>query len=161
MASQIQLRAARERDMELLRDLRNEPSVRKASLQTAVIPQAEHQRWYQKALASPKTAIYIVLGSNKSPIGFVRFQRESRWISDVSIALSKNSRGHGHGSAALKRATSKIFRRWPIKKVVARIKNSNSTSVAAFLKTGFHLVPRPKETKKNVLTLEKLREKRR
>lgn len=54
------LKAATEKDINLLFEWTNDPSVRQNSFNSAPIPFEDHQRWFHRVLNDPNTFLYIL-----------------------------------------------------------------------------------------------------
>ena len=87
-------------------------------------------------------------------MGYVRFRRSGDKRAFVSIAIAQKYRGHGYGTVALKRGALRIFRLWPIHKVVGLVKVRNKASRFAFIKAGFQVVWNTRWAARKALVLE-------
>lgn len=132
----VTVRRATIADSQRLWEWRNEPSVREASFSTASIPRAEHEPWLAARLADPDSVIYIVLDGGGREIGYVRFDADGA-ETRISVALAREARGLGLGSAAIREGVRAFRAVRPGGRIVALILPDNRRSEAAFLKAGF------------------------
>lgn len=116
----IELRPAMTDDGPFLMDLRNSPMV---------IAAGDSGR---RADASWLDGAIDVVWA---PVGYVRFDRNDDGSLQVSIALSREARKQGIGTAALEQAKLRYAKRYPLK---ASVKLNNKASIRAFEKAGYH-----------------------
>lgn len=137
----IVIKKATADDCKFLLNLRNDPTVRKASFNENVIKSADHDEWFFKAIKDTDIAIYIGKDGEK-PFGYVRFNRHGK-DAEISIAINREFRGRGFGGVVLKEAIRLYGRSIPdLRKITAKIKKENTKSEALFLKSGFvHINP--------------------
>jgi RimJ/RimL family protein N-acetyltransferase len=132
----LSLRRAGVEDADLLRSWRNDPTTREASFSSREVSREEHARWLAEKLEDANCALFIVEDAGE-PIGQVRLDRVDQDEAEVSIALASAARGKGIGREALRLAKSHAARSLGVKKLTARVKCSNSASLAAFRAAGF------------------------
>jgi len=132
----VSLRRATAADARRLWEIRNEASVREASLDTAPIPLAHHQEWFAERLKVAAAPIFIVVAPDGGEVGYVRFDAGPGEL-QISIALAPEARGHGLGRAALRAAMATLDADRPHRRVVALIRRDNAPSLAAFAGAGF------------------------
>ncbi len=133
MASFI-LRPATLEDAEFLFRLRTDPTVIEASNGKAPFDLAAHLHWFAKTLDHPARMLFIV-ESEGIPIGQCQLDGDSH-SAEVSIALTRESRGHGIGTEVL-RELARRAEAEGIRWLEAVIKESNAASRKAFLKAGY------------------------
>lgn len=132
----IGVRPATAEDCDLLWRWVNEPAVRAASFNQHPIPWTDHVRWFNSRLASPDTAIYIVLDEQGTPIGQVRFEIGDEGTAQVGVSIAGERRGRGFGAAALQSGIRAFAMRSSVA-VEARIRPDNEASLRAFERAGF------------------------
>jgi RimJ/RimL family protein N-acetyltransferase len=121
----VTLRAATEADKEIVWRINNDPEARAQSRSTAEIPWADHAAWFARALHG---ALWII-EVNGAIAGVVRVNEGV-----ISIALTKEHRGHGIGTQAITLACERC--EGPVD---AWILERNRASERAFTKAGFDL----------------------
>ena len=134
--SDIALRAADEDDVRAFWAWRNDESARAASFSPEPVPFEQHERWYRERLADPHTLLYVVVGPDAQPVGYVRFALAGG-EAEISIALDASTRGRGYGTAAIDRGCEALLRGGLANRIVARVKLGNEISRRAFLRAGF------------------------
>jgi RimJ/RimL family protein N-acetyltransferase len=134
--SDIALRAADEDDVRAFWAWRNDESARAASFSPEPVPFDQHERWYRERLADPHTLLYVVVGPDAQPVGYVRFALAGG-EAEISIALDASTRGRGYGTAAIDRGCEALLRGGLADRIVARVKLGNEISRRAFLRAGF------------------------
>ena len=130
-------RRATSGDAQLLLDWRNDPiSVLNSKSGATVSPQ-EHARWFQAALKSENTMLFIA-EMDQRPIATTRFDRADANSSNfvVSINVSPNQRGKGLGSELLRSAVLE-FQGLKKANLVAEIRHGNVASEKIFKSAGF------------------------
>ncbi len=135
-AYRVTLRPARREDSRSLWEWRNDPETREASFHTEMIPFETHQRWFESRLEAPNTEILIILDLQGKAIGYVRFQI-AEFEAEVSVALDAQERGKGYGPAAVRQGVEILLAREDLDRVVALIKEGNTSSVRTFERAGF------------------------
>jgi len=134
--SDIALRAADEDDVRAFWAWRNDESARAASFSPEPVPFDQHERWYRERLADPHTLLYVVVGPDAQPVGYVRFALAGG-EAEISIALDASTHGRGYGTAAIDRGCEALLGGGLADRIVARVKFGNEISRRAFLRAGF------------------------
>lgn len=138
---EIRLRAARPDDADFLLALRNHPTIRAASFQTAPIALADHRRWLDTRLQDPYTRLWIIESStaDSKPIGQVRLNYNRDFAqAEIHIALHPDWHGKGQGHQALQQACILGFAEYEsLEAILAFIQPDNLASQRAFAKSGF------------------------
>lgn len=132
----VKLRLANAGDCRRIWEWRNEPVTRQASFKTKYIPFKDHQRWFDKKLASPDTRIFVVMGAENREIGYVRFELRAG-EAEISISIDKSQRGKGYGTAAMRLACQSMQNNSGIQRIIAYLKPGNVASRKAFERAGF------------------------
>lgn len=135
---QFHLRPATIRDIELLWEWANAPSVRANSFHTETIPFDEHVEWLQKKLLSPDTFIQI-LCLNQVPVAQIRYDRlEGNMDSaEIDFSVVSDYRGKGLGLKILTLTTDMACNKLGVNYLRGVVLNSNKASASAFTKAGF------------------------
>jgi RimJ/RimL family protein N-acetyltransferase len=136
----LQLRPVTAEDVRLLFALANDPVTRAASFQPAAIPWEEHERWFQRKLASADSIMFVAENGEKKPAGAVRFDMADQ-IATISISLAPEFRGLGCGQQVITDSARLLFQRAAARGVRALVKPGNVSSSRAFLGAGFHEEP--------------------
>lgn len=129
---QLKLRKANAQDELLLFCWANDPVVRANAFSTEAIALANHHRWYEKALGSANTQIYL-LEKDDLPVGQVRLEeQDDEYIIDYSIDAAW--RGHGYGLRILA-LVEECLTEGAI--LVGKVKKGNMPSRQVFLSLGY------------------------
>jgi len=135
----MEIRGALPQDMMFLFELRNDPAVRGVSFNTDEIDLNTHSGWFAKKLRDANCLILIIEDGGKK-IGQVRFDKDNNVQSaEVNIALTKEFRSRGYGSAALKMVCKHALEHFGVIKIIAHIKKDNAASLKSFAKAGFRI----------------------
>lgn len=132
----LRLRQASTSDCRTVWEWANDPVVREASFSTESIPWDGHVKWFEAKLLDPHCHFYIVLDEAGSALGNVRFDVQ-QGEAEVSVAMSGEFRGRGYGGEAIRLASVELFRKEPITRIHAHIRESNLASIRAFSKAGY------------------------
>lgn len=136
MTDGLTIRPARPDDGERLWHWRNDPAVRRASLNQNEIPLEEHLGWYRRALSDPNREI-LVAEVDGQPMGMVRFDRDGN-TATVSILLAAGFRGKRMAGPVLAAAIRVAKAGQSILRALVR--QDNPASRALFLSQGFRVV---------------------
>ena len=135
-AASLRLRRAQADDCELLFTWVNDPEVRASSFSSDPIAWERHQEWFREKLADPNALLYVVIASDDSPIGQVRYDIDGlRAI--ISISLGAGFRSKGYGGKCLSLAVEELFRSTSATVIDAYVKPTNESSLRMFLNAGF------------------------
>lgn len=135
MTASSGLRPAVVDDMEQIFHWRNNPFLMKRSTSQMPVTWDEHRSWFSRALQDPDRKILIVI-QDEEPIGQVRFDRNGD-IAVISVYLVEEKTGKGLGIAAIRRGTEAAFNEWPLRRVIACVRNDNLNAARAFEKAGY------------------------
>lgn len=91
-----------------------------------------HLIYFPVAIRSKIILFYII----EPKAGFIRLDRNDE-EAEVSIYVDGKYRGRGLALTAINDAVGEAFNRWPIKKVVANVREENERSLRAFRRCGF------------------------
>jgi len=144
VASAINLRVAEPRDEERLLIWRNDPGVREAAFTQDEISAESHHTWFENKLADPACRI-VVVEEDGTPVGQVRFDRLDDGRGEIHIAIAAEARGRGVGREALRLAVYRAPELIGAQHILARVKESNESSLRMFRSVGFVETARPDE----------------
>lgn len=132
---------ATENDLLEVYNLSNDPTIRQNSFNSEEIKLNEHTKWFQKKLNSEDSIFFTVKNPDKF-IGYIRFDRntEVKNESIITIHLNQEFRGKSLGCKLIKISSEKIFSEYPIKKIIAFVKETNNSSLKSFEKAGYELI---------------------
>lgn len=136
----MQIRRARRDDAADILDWRNDPETRRRSLNSEVVSEADHTRWFEGVLADERRVLLIGEIDGRK-VGMVRLDRLDGGGFEVSINMNPQARGLGYGKALLELALS-----WKAGPYVAYVKEDNAASLRLFEGLGF----RPEATEGGV-----------
>jgi RimJ/RimL family protein N-acetyltransferase len=136
------LRPATAADAELVFRWRNDPFILAHGSSQREVEWEEHRKWFAEAISSTTRQMFIVLEGN-SPIGQVRFDRQSRQDCVVSVYLLQAFTGRGWGVRAINLGCTAIFEAWDVMRIIACVRMDNPPGRSAFLKAGFREAAAP------------------
>lgn len=132
------LRSANAGDEELLFRWANDGAVRANAFSQEPIAWDNHRRWFDAKISDDRCRIFIIEHPQGTPIGQIRFDiADDEAVVDVSVVAG--ARGGGFGTALIREGASKLFSETHVRRIVARVKETNVASRHAFLKAGFSL----------------------
>jgi RimJ/RimL family protein N-acetyltransferase len=135
----ISLRPASTGDGETVFRWRNDPFILAHGSSHREVEWKEHQQWFEETLSSSVRKMFIVL-ERGSPIGQVRFDRQTERDCVVSVYLLREFTGRGWGVQAIDMGCVAIFAVWDVERVIACVRHDNPAGRSAFLKAGFQEV---------------------
>ena len=136
----VEFSSARLSDSEFVFHLRNAPEVRHFARNTEIIPREAHEVWFRQRILDSENHPFWVVRYRNVPIGYVRFDRDSRERFFISIAISESFRGRGLGTIVLSESISKIQGFFPSEKIAAVVHSENLVSIRIFRSAGFTIV---------------------
>jgi len=130
------LRNVESSDIDLLFRWANDISVRENSFHSENISYEEHKCWFNDMLTSINQWQYILVDDGV-PVGQIRaFCQDNR--AEIGYSIDSDKRGSGYGKIICQLFIKKIKKEHPeIRKLIARVKPDNVSSVHCFLKNGF------------------------
>lgn len=131
----IRLRHVVYDDLDFLFMLANDQDVRKYSFNTQPITFEEHLTWFDNIINS-NTAFFLA-EVDKEPFASIRFQKKNN-ETQISISLTRDTRGLGYGAYLIKQAVKKYFGNHCKEEIVAYIKKENISSLKSFQRASFH-----------------------
>jgi RimJ/RimL family protein N-acetyltransferase len=132
---EVTLRAAREDDVSLIRDWRNDADTVRVSITARPVSEAEHARWLAVTLADPGTRLWVA-EEHGVPVGQVRVDLDGD-AGVFSIVVAPRHRGRGIGQAMLRRALAEVERERLATTMTALAREDNLSSIHAFEQVGF------------------------
>lgn len=83
-------------------------------------------------------SFYIICKNGDHPVGFLKLVHREQEAEMVIVIGNQEDWGKGIGTLAINQGLNQAFFKWRIPRVIAKIKPSNTRSIKAFEKTGFH-----------------------
>ena len=136
MQSTLRLRPATPDDCRRLWEWANDPLVRAAAFNSALIPWEDHVAWFRRKLSDAGCAIYLVEDESGRPVGQVRFDRGAGGM-EADLSIAPSHRGQGYGAQALRAACERLASADDAAEVIAYIKPDNQASLRTFTRAGF------------------------
>jgi UDP-2,4-diacetamido-2,4,6-trideoxy-beta-L-altropyranose hydrolase len=133
----VAVRRAGSEDCRLLWNWANDPQVRAASFQSAMIPWELHVSWFGEKLRDPNCIFLIGNDSAGSPIGQIRFDRVRDSEFEVSISIDPAKRGLGLGQCLMEKAMEGADPQIKSATLHAFVKPQNQGSIRLFTCLGF------------------------
>ena len=103
--NKITLRKAQRIDKNILLTWRNDPATRRNSINTCVISEEEHSKWFETVFSKPTRLQLIGLDSEDKPVGQVRFDVLENNIAEVDVGVAPKERGKGFGGDLIKQGS--------------------------------------------------------
>lgn len=133
---EITLRPARPEDAERVFAWRNRPEIVALGTTHATVSRETHDAWFAETLQGGRRTLYIIELAGE-PAGQIRFDWGDAREAEVSIYLLGEYVGRGAGVAALREGCRLAAQTRRADVIVARIREDNLRSHAAFIKAGF------------------------
>jgi len=130
----VSLRPVAPDDVDLIHRWRNDPGVRAQMFHPDLITISEHQAYWKKRLADPRSISYVIL-EEKTPCGMIKLDLVDG-EQDVGILIAPQAQGRGIATQALA-ALVPLAKRANIRKLTARIKEGNEASRSLFVHSGY------------------------
>jgi RimJ/RimL family protein N-acetyltransferase len=135
----LTLRLAGPDDEDRLLAWRNHASVREASFSRDEISAEDHHLWFSGKLRDPDCALLIIDDDGRA-VGQIRLDRLAANVAEVSISLAAEARGRHVGREALRLCAFEASRLLGVVTIVARVRQDNEASLAAFRAAGYRVV---------------------
>lgn len=135
----VTLRPATFEDAGRLLSWRNDPATRNASFNRDEVVLADHETWLREKLADAGCRFWIA-EVDGAAIGQTRLDVNASGIGEISFSVAPDMRGRGIGTALLRAVVSQANDDPAIAALVARVREDNAASVAAFVRAGFQVV---------------------
>ena len=116
---------------------RNEEFIVARSSSRRRITAEEHARWFERVLTQREPLVFVVEHRSEA-VGLVRFDRLAAAESAViSVFLLEGHTGQGIGVEAIRLGCEMARETWPVRRIVACVRQENRPASAAFQKAGF------------------------
>lgn len=140
----IILRAVEEKDLEILKNLINDPEIENSVVGWShPISDKQQQEWYQKYKAYDGNNLILGISTfddNNELIGLISVKGidfKNRHADSINYKISKQYRGKGFGYEACKIILNFIFFELGLNSIAASVLHYNHVSLALLLKLGF------------------------
>ncbi|MCR4745636.1 MAG: GNAT family N-acetyltransferase [Lachnospiraceae bacterium] len=131
------LREVEKDDLELLYSWVNEESVRKYAFDSHIITLEEHTAWFNRMMSDPNQIQFIMM-VQESPVGQIRFSVDGS-EAEIDYSISQHYRGCGYGREIIRIGIKKMNQVRPnVKKLIGRVKATNSASIKCFMSNKFN-----------------------
>lgn len=166
----INLKIGNLRNSDLIHKIRNQPNVRRLSINSKKNLINEHNGWFVNFIKNKKNKIFIIQ-LDKISLGYIRYTYIYENIYEISIALKKKYEGKNFASLAIE-ISEKILNKNCI--LISKVKKSNIRSIKFFEKNHYSLLQKSnkintyfkiynknyaKDYKKVINSIEKVRKK--
>lgn len=130
------LRPMLARDLDVVREWRNDPQTRRYMISRHVISREEHQLWFERCAADPSRRLYV-LDRNAQPLGFAQLSGvasggTAEWGFHVAPQAPR-----GTGTELCSRVLMAAFQKERLYKVLGKTLSSNERSRRLHLRLGF------------------------
>ncbi len=140
----LYLRKATKDDVTILFEWVNDKDTRQNAFDTHIITYEEHSAWFKRMMEDSDQIQYILMHGEK-PVGQVRLSIENQ-EADIDYSISDAERGHGYGKVIIGLIAERVREDCPmVKKLIGRVKPSNTASYHCFIGNGFEEVYRQLE----------------
>lgn len=133
----LELRQAGKHDCKLIFGWRNTPFIIANSSSRREVSWDEHQKWFDKALASDNHIILVLLIGGE-PAGLARFNRGNTAHAVISVYLLEDYTGKGCGIEAIQKACEICQQAWGMA-IQADVRSDNQSGKRAFERAGFKI----------------------
>ena len=145
MTPAVFLKKADFSDIKFLWRLRNQKYVYRYSRNPKPVVWSEHIKWVVPALLDLTEKSLYIIKVKGVRAGQIRFDKQDKETTEVSISLCKKFHGQGIATEAFKKAVRMLKRTKKARHLIAEIHKDNTASLNLFKKLGFKL-----KNKKNV-----------
>lgn len=130
----LQIRACRAEDIQLLFNWANDPKTRENAFSQDLIKWEDHVKWFNSKISSDRCRIYI-LEFNSIPAGQIRFDKNEQEELIISYSIDEELRGKGLGRKIIELGLMEITG-WG-NSIKALVKKNNPASIRVFETLGF------------------------
>ncbi|MBU1131467.1 GNAT family N-acetyltransferase [Patescibacteria group bacterium] len=130
-------------DSKRIWEIRNQPATREYSKNSAAIPFAQHDFWFENKYFKGDKNICFVLEKDNKVVGYCRFDfddKNNNYITSIALAPDCQGKGLGH-----KLLSGSLIKFKTDKAVLAEVKKDNITSAKLFQKNNFHVFKKDKK----------------
>ena len=133
----IEIRLAKEADVEITFKWANDPKVRIFSYNKNDISRQEHTKWFFSRLKSNDCEYYMLMVDGQ-PAGSLRFDIEAQEKAKINYLIDPNFTGRGLGTLILEKGLNVLHKNRPlVKSVYGYVLNKNIASKRIFEKLKF------------------------
>lgn len=131
----LQLRLAKEDDLEITFEWVNDSKVRAFSFNKEIVSFESHKEWYENKLKDSK-CVYFIAEVNQKPVGSFRIDKKNN-EGVISFLLDSSQHGKGLGFKLLDQGVKKINKSDPKLSLIGFVLKQNKASVRLFEKLDF------------------------
>jgi RimJ/RimL family protein N-acetyltransferase len=124
-------------DKNIIRQIRNEESVRMNLKNQNVITEEEHKEWILKAVAD-KIYLNVIKDDNKI-IGFSQIENIDNDVCEVGFKITTEYQGKGLGKILVEGTLDRCFNELKMRKVLLNVSTENSRGIKLYLNSGFRI----------------------
>lgn len=129
------LKKARPEDSARVLEWRNEPTTWPWMGRPEMIPFAEHDPWFQKAIFS-ENCLFFIVEVNGCPVGQLRYEREDK-SAKVSLNISRKTQSRGVGTRAFELGSAMVRKLDFARAITAHVQVDNLPCIRACEKAGY------------------------
>ena len=133
----LKIRIANKEDGLLYYEWANEKAVRRQSINSGVISMNDHLKWFNERISDSECEMLIFENENQVSTGQIRLQKKDDETYLIGISVDILERGKGLSYKMLEMASDYFFNLFPLKKIIAIIKQDNVPSIKSFKKAGY------------------------
>ena len=115
---------------------RNFPEIINLGSSRRKVSREEHIQWFSQIIKDANSRLYIIV-INEMPVGQLRLVAGIGNDAEISVFLIPGHTGVGHGVTAIVQGCEQFFDEFPIRAIVAFVRETNHRSLSAFEKAGF------------------------
>ncbi len=133
------LRAMEKRDIELLRNLRNHPDMRRWHCSHMLVSDIEQEEWYERSGTDQRNKIFMVDDLNGNTVGYVQLRNidyKNRSV-EIGIHLGPEAQGRGYGRDAFLLLMRFAFNEMNMHRVYLQVFDFNDRAIKLYEKLGF------------------------
>ena len=133
------LRAMEKRDIELLRNLRNHPDMRRWHCSHMLVSDIEQEEWYERSGTDQRSKIFMVDDLNGNTVGYVQLRNidyKNRSV-EIGIHLGPEAQGRGYGRDAFLLLMRFAFNEMNMHRVYLQVFDFNDRAIKLYEKLGF------------------------
>lgn len=134
---------------------RMDPTSRRMSKATDLIPWEDHKKWYARAARDPQRVV-LIASVDGAPACMVRFDYLDAARAEISINMNPALRGRGHGRSVLAAACAHGFDTLKLERIDAQIRSENAASIKIFESVGFRFQDEQQDVRTYCITRAQL-----
>jgi RimJ/RimL family protein N-acetyltransferase len=134
----VSLRTVEEEDVEFLRDVVNDPDVRRTTLMTAP-KNAQQEREFFEEVVSGDDSVDLLVAVDGRPVGMISLNAvdEGNGVAELGYWIAPDEWGNGYATDAARTLTEYAFEQRRLHRVQARVVSFNDASARVLEKAGF------------------------